>query len=300
MPAKASKSNLMKKNYSTILMWILAIPILFTLFSYSNGYATTKHEGITGAPGDRTTASGTPVTCQKCHDAPDHYQASLDIFATDANGHKILGYAPGATYKVHFKINHAVNIPAKYGFLAVGLLDSDNSGLQNFTGYSANVKEIVGILGRKYYEHNNPSTNNEFTVDWVAPNAGKGSVTFYGVGNATDGKNTQSGDSPCQNTLKLTEGLLLSNKTPIRLDGVQVMGNPSRDVIQISLLNQVPGDAHVRLFDLNGHQVLAQKKQLSAGQNEMELNVGHLSSGAYILSIQTKKGQVAKKVLLMD
>jgi hypothetical protein len=68
---------------------------------------------------------------------------------------------------------------------------------------------------------------------------------------------------------------------------VNVYPNPSQQFIKISSTDEVK---NIELFDLNGRQILSTK--------ETEIDLGSLSitSGIYILKIQTAKGMVSEKI----
>jgi len=289
----------MKRIYP-FLIFAAGVLALSSLYSFSIGFATKKTIGITQAPGDwDPNNDGIRETCAYCH-SDNNFAPSLEIFVTDPNNNKILGYDPGAPYTIHVRINPASGTPAGYGFQMVGLIDANNSGLPSFSNLSANVKEVAGILGRYYYEHKNgASTSNEFTFGWTAPNDGTGSVTFYSSGNAVNKNGSSSGDGSANSKLTLTEGLILANQAPISLANVRVMGNPSIDNIQLVIDTKNTTDATISLFDMNGQKVVANQKQFVAGTNKVQLDASHVKQGVYILSIKTSLGQITKKVLLM-
>ncbi len=293
----------MKKIYP-ILIFVAGIFTLSFLYSFSIGFAKEKTIGITQAPGDWDVDNdGVKETCKKCHNTTN-YKPELDVFVTDANNHNILGYDPGASYKIHVKVNATTNSPSGYGFQLVGLIDAtasaESHGMQNYPGFSANVQEIDGILGRKYFEHKGVSTSNEFTIDWIAPNNGTGSVSFYVVGNAVNKDGNQGADSGTDGKIfTLSEGLLLANQVPITIANVRIMGNPSVDNIQLVVDAKKAADATISLFDLSGQQLISSKAQFIAGANPVQLDASHLKQGAYVLSIKTKYGPITKKVLLM-
>ncbi len=280
------------------MLVLLAVFAAFFAYSFADGYATQKKGGITTAPGDLENASGQKETCAKCHNG-NPYNSSLEIRVQDANGHDILGYDPGASYTIKLIIHAATGTPAGYGFQMVGLKDNGDVGLQDFPGHSANVKEVNGILGRKYFEHNQPSTSNVFTIDWVAPPAGSGSVTFYAVGNAVNLNGNQGGDSPCKKKMTLTEGLILANDDPDTGAGISVMDAPATNRLRLRIQAAQSGRTHALLYDLNGRPVQQQTTQVSSGENEMTMDVSSLSPGLYILTVNTGVKRYATKVLIL-
>lgn len=201
-------------------------------------------------------------------------------------------------YKIEVKINTGSGNPAGYGFQLVGLIDANNSGLQNFPSYSANTKEVTGILDRKYYEHNNTSSSNVFTIDWIAPDAGTGSVTFYAVGNATNGTSS-TGDGASNTTLTLTEGLALSNSEVFAEAEIQVLGNPASDNIELNIFSKQKIDATIVLYSITGKEMSLSSQEFYSGTNNVVINTENMPSGSYIVSVRTKNGKITKRILLL-
>lgn len=287
----------MKKIYPSLIT-IVTLLGLISLFSFAEGYATKNNGGITTAPGDLVKMNGDKETCAKCHSG-NQYGSTVEVYITDTDNHNILGYDPGASYKVHVKINHTTGTPAGYGFQMVGLIDKDDTGLQNFTGFGSNVQEVQGILGRKYYEHKGVSNSNEFVMDWVAPNNGAGSVTFYAVGNAVNNNGANSGDGPSSIEFTLTEGLLLGNEVLANISGFSILGNPSLDEINLEINAKIAMEVNFRLYNMNGQEVKSSVQSLFAGKNKMVLDIENIEAGAYIIHIQTFTGQIARKVMVL-
>lgn len=289
----------MKKIHSTVIL-LFACVAIGTMFSFADGFATTKTQGITKAPKDWDyDGDGVGETCAHCHTG-GNFDPSLEITVKNTSNQNVLGYTPGASYSVHVKINHGSGTPDGYGFQLVGIVDADSSGINKFTNISSNAKEVAGIFGRYYYEHKNGvSVANEFTFDWVAPTAGTGDITFYSSGIAVYKNAANSGDGAANNKLTLQEGQILSNQSSFSIANIRLLGNPSVDEIHIVLDATLASDATISLYDINGQQVINAKQDLVVGSNPISLDATSLKEGVYILSVQTKQGNITKKVLLM-
>ncbi len=83
------------------------------------------------------------------------------------------------------------------------------------------------------------------------------------------------------------------NTTENSLSTSIVYPNPTQDVINIKM-PQINGSATLKLYDIQGRQVLETKTNNS---NEV-LHIGNLQEGIYMLSIETATGKITKKIVL--
>ena len=171
-------------NKKLLFQIIFVLCCAFVWMSSSEGRATDKDEGSTGAPGESSTcASG------YCHGSGGAISVSLSMEVLDMNSNPVSQYEPGETYRIAVSINHiGGNSPSAFGFQLVALADADNQSTESFSNPASNVQiATANSTGRTYAEHNGPSDTNVFMVDWTAPAAGTGSVTFYSAGNGVNG-----------------------------------------------------------------------------------------------------------------
>jgi hypothetical protein len=166
----------MKKT--SILILIIGLPFinLATRIERSSSGAPAAH---TGAPNEATCAvSG-------CHDDnkvnAGTAQLSIEV------GNNLQQYTPGETYPIKIKI--ADSQVQRFGFQIVALYaqDAENAGTLSITDALRTqiVTDLSGVINRKYATYTFRGTdavstgNGEWAVNWTAPLAAKGSVTFY-------------------------------------------------------------------------------------------------------------------------
>lgn len=62
---------------------------------------------------------------------------------------------------------------------------------------------------------------------------------------------------------------------------LQVFPNPTKDVLNIQFDYHIPNNTQIQIFDIIGHLVDAQPMQ----QQRMQLDIGHLASGMYVVRV---------------
>lgn len=96
---------------------------------------------------------------------------------------------------------------------------------------------------------------------------------------------TLSSDIACQGTLK--KALLLSSK-------ITFAPNPVERILQISMGDDQSQFATVEIFNLSGERVYQAKK---INEGSIEIDMGNLASGMYVIKVITEKGMVTSKIL---
>ncbi|MCB0642348.1 MAG: T9SS type A sorting domain-containing protein [Phaeodactylibacter sp.] len=252
-------------------------------------------EGNTGAPGD---VAMNGRTCLNCHNTGS-IQVTLDIEVSDENGSLVSAYIPGETYSVKVRLNTFAGSPSAFGFQLVSEFDSNHTTTNSWSNPSSNAK-IVGLGGRDYAEHVSPSPTNEFTVDWTAPATGSGSITFYSGGNGVNGNNMSSGDGAAIKSLTLTESTTSTFFAPNPIEDIRIYPNPVADWLQLQLKSGTSTELELRLFDVEGKQVLQQVVSTLDGRLAQPVHLAHLPEGLYFLQLNEGSkvlggGKVLKK-----
>jgi hypothetical protein len=265
----------------------------FLLISSSNGRATSAGEGNTGAPGENAPNGR---TCQTCHNTSAAIQVSLNIELLDPNGEAVSSYIPGETYTAKVVISAAAGNPVAYGFQLVSLLDDGNAEYNAFQNPASNVKLATTNINRQYAEHNNPSSSNEFLVEWVAPDAGQGSVTFYAGGNGVNDNSATSGDGAAINSLTIEEGTNTFTQQ-IRQQELDLVAipNPASDFIQLELGESVEDNFLLQIVTITGQVLRTQEVASSAGKTEV--NISDLPAGQYVLLLQNDRYQAVERIV---
>ncbi len=288
----------MKLRIFYILFSFAAFALLF--LNNSAGRANGQNWGNTGAPGDETLNNGNPRTCQSCH-ATGNIQVTLDLEVLDINNDLVSAYIPNEIYTVKVSINHVSGpIPAGYGFQLVSLFDKDHQDVNGWadTGHSSNVQiAAASNTGRVYAEHNDPSDSNEFLIKWIAPEAGKGAVTFYSCGNGVNRNDNSSGDGAAQpRALTLSENVVSATRDALSIV-VNVAPNPVGEILFLNIEGEIAETIFVKIIGLNGRIHYECSKEISQDENFQQINLSRLESGIYILQITTTDKIFIKKLM---
>ncbi|MBR9920142.1 MAG: T9SS type A sorting domain-containing protein [Bacteroidetes bacterium] len=283
----------MKFTKLTSLFILLACSVLW--LGNKDGRANGGNEGATGAPNDNPTNR----TCQNCHNNSSSLQVTLDIEVYNANDELVDSYNPGENYLVKVRLNSVGNgTPSAYGFQMTAL-QNNLTPVNTWFAPEAGVQITTLNNGRAYAEHLNPSTDNVFEINWTAPDAGAGDVTFYSCGNGVNGNNQSSGDGAAINQLTLTEegGGTVSTKEQLSQKDLTVYPNPTTDLVYLDIDDSLTGNARISLMDQLGRMISTQNQQLLGGET-IELPLNGLSSGLYFLRLETENGQISKRLLV--
>lgn len=269
----------MKKNYLFVLSLTLIWPMLI---SSNTGVANEQNKDRTGAPG-----SDTPCNNGGCHTAGAFNPTTLISILEMGQMTPVAQYIPGETYLMRVTITAGTGTPSTHGFQGTAVFDVDggpNAG--NFQNPGAFVA-LESVGSRHIVEHNQDNPANFFEVEWVAPSAGQGSVTFYVSAVASNNSGSDSGDGYDGHQLTLTEDmgssidLLESVKEPFLLS---VAGGS----MQVSFSE----DGRFMVYELSGK--LITDVQVKSGEIHTLENCGKTA----ILRLTTATDTFAKKIVL--
>lgn len=76
--------------------------------------------------------------------------------------------------------------------------------------------------------------------------------------------------------------------------------NPVQDRLQISWPAQKAGTAEIRIIDLNGRQVKGERMAIQPGSNLLQMQVGGLTPGVYLIQVQQGDQLVTKKLTIAN
>lgn len=181
---------MLKPKKIAVLFSIVSITLMAMVRERSSSGAPASH---TGAPGEKTCATA------GCHDdnTINSGTASLniDMGATTQ-------YTPGKTYPVKIRITDpGVN---RFGFQIVALKNTDNSNIGIFELVDKKQTQMVHnkyeLSDRQYITYTFEGTDaiydgtGEWVVNWIAPTADVGAVTFYAAAVSGNDDGIDKGD----------------------------------------------------------------------------------------------------------
>ncbi|TAG06387.1 MAG: choice-of-anchor D domain-containing protein, partial [Cytophagia bacterium] len=152
------------------------------------------------------------------------------------------------------------------------------SGIQYPIGFSGNFTGVIAAAG------------SQIVTVTFAPNV----VGSFG-GTVIVNSNALSGTS----TLTIN-GNGISNPTSIDNFGkpiVTVYPNPSADDFNVRFDNNWKGDYIVKVLDMSGKVVFEDKAEITDTVDEIQLRLGHLANGAYLLHLENKRGKTAIRIV---
>jgi hypothetical protein len=260
------------------------------------GRAKTQGKGNTGAPGDET-VGGVARTCQSCHGSSIQATTSIELLNKTTN-QPITTYVPNDTYQLRVKINPVSGSPVGYGFQAVAL-NSANVQIPAWTNPASNVQiAVASSNGRTYAEHKGMSGSNTFLVDWKAPAAGTGKITFYAGGVAANGSNTDNGDGGSKAQLAITENTVSIQKAPLTFAELVSYPNPAEEELNLKLYSTEYQNLDIEIVNIMGQSLKQNLHQAIAGENILRISVRDLPTGGYILRIKGEQGDSITELFL--
>lgn len=218
--------------------WVLLlIPGSVLLFT-SSMLRQSGIAGKTGSPGEST--------CQSCH-ADFALNSGPGMISISNFGMNNWQYVPGQTYPITVTVSQAGL--TKFGFGLECLTGSNiNAGTLSIVDPNATklLGKVVNGVNRINATHTLNGTYNlnsqSFIVNWTAPPAGTGPVTFYFAGNATNDDITTNGDYIYSSNQQVTELIC----TPP--DPVQPIQGPSSVCNGIQVTYSIPSVANATSY----------------------------------------------------
>jgi hypothetical protein len=143
----------------------------------------------------------------RCGDPPDYANCTLchNSFPVNSGPGSVTisglptSYTPGNTYT--FTVTTAQTGQSRWGFELTVIQASGSRGGQLVVTDSLHTQISVNVpLNRDFMKHNTPGTypgtpsGHTWTMNWIAPIAGTGTVRFYVAGNAANNDTTNQND----------------------------------------------------------------------------------------------------------
>jgi hypothetical protein len=268
----------MKIRIIGVLLGVIAV--LLCLQSASGGRAA--NNGL-----DRTSSPGSGGACGGyCHGSSGFYpNTQLNVVIEDVNGNIVNTYVPGQVYTLGFEVT-SDGSPVGYGMQAV-VLDSLDMNAGDMLTVSTNETQLTTISnGREFIEHLGISTTGIFRTTWMAPPAGTGAVTIYGMGMAVDGSGgTQGDDFQAIIPMVLTENIT-NNTQDLQVEQnlYEVFPNPNQGEFYVKN-TQKEGTCVVKVFNLAG-QIIYEKNIELTGNTSHRVSLKEKNPGVYWVKIE--------------
>ena len=264
------------ENNTMMKRFVFGMMILgsFLLMANSSG----RGRPAVGAPGDSQQTCGS----FGCHSGST-FLPELEIsLINSTNGQSVTEYVPGREYSVVLKTDHSGS-PSGFGFQIVSLKDEDESGINNFSDFESGIDEFINRT-RQYVEHTRVLRGDSISVKWTAPEAGTGSVTFYGCMNMVNGDGGSAGDSADTTSFTITEKLNTSVNL-IEKNKLKFYPNPTSGQI-----NFTQSYSQVLVRDMKG-------KIVANSSNTNQLDVSELVSGVYLIETLEKDQRIIERLI---
>ena len=249
--------------------YLLIIPASIVLAIFF--YPTTSISNGGGSPGGKTDSPNDGASCTGCHYAGSGTGASITT-NIPANG-----YTPNQVYTITANISHSgIN---KFGFEITAEKNSGNTKTGSFL--VTNSAEMKFVNNNTAITHKSGGTSGNgsrtWAMDWEAPSAGTGDITFYGAFIAANGNGQNTGDNYHSTNLTINEAAVNS---VIDLSGVN-------DFTFNTITKNIESNSNVAIYDISGKLVLSTNEKLT--------NISHLNKGIYILKSENKTQKIIIK-----
>ena len=233
-----------------------------------------------GSPGGRTGSTTDINTCgvSGCHGTQTPVAADLISSNIPLNG-----YDGDSTYII--TISPSQDGINKYGFELVAE-DADGNIVGAFEGNT----EVTAFSSNRRATHkstSNSGTNGKtWTVNWKAPSAGTGPITFYCASLFANGNGNNSGDSVRIDELEVQENGLVGLSEISKLD-LLIYPNPTTDFVNIEGGKELFHT--MKLINAQGEIVLAEDfKEV--------LSLKSFAPGLYILKLESEEFSKSYKI----
>lgn len=275
-------------NKKLLVFFPVLVLIALINMATSSGRADGANQGNTGAPGDNSR------TCVNCHNN-GNIDVDVKMRLLNASGDEVNQYKPGERYTVEVLIDSLDGPAARgFGFQLVCLdapLDQNGDDLENWLDNGMNNYKISEARGRSYAEHAGVSRTNLFEVEWMAPEANTGTVSFYTSGNGVNFNGGTSGDGADVAKMEITEDQTSSTRDHWK-NNIRVIPNPTDGKSSINLPESFQGSVNV--FNMIGQKI----QTIELNERVGEVDLTSFQSGIYLLQFDHRDGN-SKAVRLL-
>jgi hypothetical protein len=296
----STNPNTMKKVF--ILIPLLSIAVFCATLKFNKAYSheTGGDPGYAGVPaigGGETCGSG-----NGCHGNASVVTATTNLITSNIPA---TGYVPGSTYT----ITVSATAPAGFAASVIGfsVTPRNSAGVFKGTIVITNATRTKKNGSSQYVTHQFAglpvvANANTYIFDWIAPVAGTGNITFYGVALFGNGDSDPGLDRTTKGTLVASEAIGSGiSSISAALSNLIIYNNKDKNAILINfdLLNSTK--AYINLIDVNGKMVSrTESYYLVSGKNELTLNLTSISKGVYSVNIAMENELPISRKILID
>lgn len=252
-------------------------------FTFSNGAPANR----SGAPGERTCATAGCHASFELNSGPGRVELAVPA-----------AYAPGDTLDIDVRV---VGGGIRWGF-QVSVQDGNGEGVGTWLP-DGNLTQLAGRSDNHVTHTRAGTAQNEWTVRWVAPDVGAGTVTFYAAGNDANGNGGSGGDFIYTSNAEVTEGTAVANEranVPEQLRITSVYPNPFADRATLVFTLAEPADVAIALVDLTGRVVWTTPTgRYATGIHEVPVRAADLPAATYLLAVRAGASTTTRTVTLL-
>ncbi len=259
---------------------ILCLFISFTGLILWDACQQDAHSFTSGSPGGY---SGSPAdgnkTCGSCHGGNASPATQTGLISSTI---PVDGYTPGNTYSLTLTADFMGRV--KYGFE----LSAANAAGTNLGGFIHTTTFTQAVVTKNATHKSTgtsaPGGTRTWTLDWTAPAAGTGNVTFYLVLNATNNAGSSSGDVVLKSTLVASEKIdpCVINDVDVTADNVQLCQSA------FTLINVANSQAGVSYQLKNAGTNANIGAPIAGNGSQLQFNTGTLTTTTTFKVLATK------------
>ncbi|MEL7252136.1 MAG: choice-of-anchor V domain-containing protein [Bacteroidota bacterium] len=266
-----------------IYMLSLLLGAAVVFLGSSSGPGAVQGQDRTGGP----LANG---FCGNCH-AQGAFNPTISVQLLQ-DGNEVSGYMPGETYTMRVTIDADMEAQV-YGFQAVALSGSGNDQAGSWTPITGT--QVTPLGGRDYIEHSQRSDENVWEVEWTAPEASQGEISFYAAGVAANNAQGSLGDGSdaLDDPIVLADLSTSTRDLPELATSLRAFPNPVVDQLNLQLDLEVASDANVRIYNASGQALVQRTINLGIGTNLEQFDLSNFPSGMY--TVEVSNGEAASR-----
>jgi hypothetical protein len=271
-------SNILNFNNmktGSVLYIPLALVVLTLVYSFGGD---AKWPG--GSPGGYSGSPGDGKDCTQCHGGSASQVSGWIYSDIPAEG-----YIPGETYTI------SVSIPGT-GDKGFEISPQDPAG--GLLGTLADGPNVHLVAGNTAVTQDNASSANpaEWQFEWTAPEAGTGTIIFYGAFTVN-----KPVTKLC--TMEVDENTSIYIPEPM-IPAPELFPNPARDNVMVSYYAAEKGETAIYLISMNGRSTpVFESSMAEKGLNEVRISIpSGTPPGLYLIRIVQAGHRTHNKIMI--